>query len=137
MDLSKLDTVQSSSRGADLLVRHPTKDEVLVDEKTGEAVSIHLLGQDSTEFRKAEHDQQTRRVERVTRRGRVEQTGEEIDMDSVELMSLMTKSWKHIVLNGEALECNPHNARRIYVEFPWLREQVNRFISNRANFLGN
>jgi len=46
-----------------------------------------------------------------------------------------TLAWRGIVYEGEALECNPGNARRLYAALPWLREQVEAFIADRANFL--
>ena len=47
MDLSSLDTVSASAEGASLELRNPVSDAVLRDEKSGEPVTITLVGTDS------------------------------------------------------------------------------------------
>lgn len=136
MDLSNLDTRPLSEQGSNMHVRHPVTDEPLFDDETGEPITICLLGDDSAELRSLLHQRQTRRIERAARTGNMTVTGEQVDADALEILCLATKSWQHIVL-GQRLECNPHNARRLYTEIPWIREQAERHKSNRKNYLGN
>ena len=138
MDLKSLDTIAAADRGAPLHLRHPSTDTPLMDETTGEPVSITLLGADSADFRRAEHAQQEKRIAKAQRSGRMAPgAGKQIEEDYIELLALATKSWQHIILDGVRLECNRETAKTLYTRFPWIREQVSTFIGSRSNYLGN
>lgn len=138
MDLGKLITTTVAEEGAFLHLRHPRTDEPLMDEETGEAVGLHLVGRDSADYRRVSKSQQNRRLERMQRTGSVETSADEIEANEIEILVACTKSWKHIQI-GELLECTPLNARRLYKEtgLRWIRDQVDAFIGKRANLLGN
>lgn len=137
MDLSKLDTVAACDEGADLELTHPITGAVLTDEKTGEAVSIKLIGADSKEYQSLTHKAQTKRLnKRLSRGGVVKMTAEELDADALELLVHCTKGWKHVLVDGKELVFNETNARQLYTRFPWIRDQVSDFVQERANFLG-
>jgi len=68
------------------------------------------------------------------RRG-VSITADELDNDSLDLLAACTLGWSGFVVDGSELECNTENARRLYRQFPWLREQAQQYIDDRANFL--
>lgn len=55
--------------------------------------------------------------------------------ENIELLAACTLSWRGVVLSGEALPCTKSNAITLYTRFPWLREQAEAFISDRANYL--
>ena len=137
MDLANVDTIVAADEGAELQLRSPVDDAVLRDEKTGEPVTVNLVGSDSKEYMKITHQIQNRRLgKRLGRGSRVKTTAEEIEADALELLVTSTKTWKHIILDGAELPCTPDNARKLYQRFPWIREQVDEFIADRTNFLG-
>ena len=137
MDLSSLDTVSASAEGASLELRNPVSDAVLRDEKSGEPVTITLVGTDSRDYMKITHDIQNRRLgKRLGKGGRLKTTAEEIDADALELLVASTKSWQHIIVDGAELSFSAANARMLYTRFPWIKEQVDEFIADRSNFLG-
>ena len=51
MDLSNLDVSKKAEDGAILELEHPVTGDPLIDEDSGEAVSIILLGTDSKTYR--------------------------------------------------------------------------------------
>lgn len=132
MDLATLDMANAES-GAVMTVRHPVSDAVL-EGTDGQAITITLAGSDSERFRKVQRASTNRRLKtQSSRRGQV--TSEELEADSLETLAACTISWRGLVVDGEALECNAANARKAYKRLPWLKEQVDAFVGDRANFL--
>lgn len=121
------------SVGEFLHLLHPGTGEPIYDE-TGEPVGINLLGKDSKEYRSSQRAISNRRL---NRKGNAAITAERIEAEANEVLAKCTKSWKGIVLNGESLECNFNNAKNLYATVPWVKEQVDEFVAERANFLGS
>ena len=140
MDLSSLDTQQKSDEGATMHLAHPVTDEPLWIDEDGQdpkPVEIDLLGVDSHKYTQAAHDQQSKRLKRAGRRGRIDVTGEEIEADQISLLVSCTTGWRNLVVDGETIPFNQMNARKLYARFTWMREQAQAFINDRSNFLGN
>lgn len=134
MDLSKLDTVKAADEGADLELLFD--DKPILDEKTGQPWTIRLLGADSKEFMKISHKLQEKRLQRRFKGGKQKFSLEELDADSMELLVACTKGWKHLQLDGAPVVFNDANVKMVYTRFPWIREQVDTFVNDRSNFLG-
>lgn len=136
MDLTKLDTSSAADEGADLQLLNPVDDTVLRDEKTGEPVSIQLLGSDSKEFMRISHKLQDKRLQKRFTRGKLKMSAAEIEADALDLLVACTKGWKHVRIGQEVLPFNEENVRMVYNRFPWIKEQVDSFVNDRASFLG-
>lgn len=134
MDLSTLDTSATAEAGAKMEVQHPTTGAVLTS-TDGSAVTITLAGQDSELFRKADRKISNRRLNTTAAGQRIKLNAEGIDNDSLERLVACTISWSGVGFGGSDKECAPDNAREVYKKLPWLREQAETFISDRANFL--
>lgn len=129
-DLSALEGASTADAGATLEVLHPATGQPMLQDD-GSPVTITLLGQDSRKWRAFVRQTTNRRLQSR----KAKQTAEEIEAENTEGWVALTVAWKGIVLAGEALECTPANARMIYGRFPFIREQVAEFVSDRANFL--
>lgn len=128
MDLAKLDLTVSADEGSEMVVRHPITGADLLD-RNGEVVKIVLLGSDSSALREEMKARARKQLNRKTK----------IDIDeavksSAEMLAVCTLSWSGIEENGEMLTCDKETATRIYLKYPWLREQVDAFVSDRENF---
>lgn len=134
MDLSTLDTSTAAEQGATMEVQHPTSGAVLT-QAGGAAVSILLAGQDSERFRKADRKIANRRFASTAAGRRVTVTSESLEADNLERLVACTISWSGVGFDGADKECTPENAREAYKRLPWLREQAEAFIQDRANFL--
>lgn len=130
LDLSPLKTTED---GVPLEVRHPTTGAVLMN-GTNEPVTLVLTGADSDKAKKAERATVNRRFKMAGRRSSV-MTAEELDADALEILAACTLAWSGFALDGQELECNAQNAKRLYAQFPWLREQAESFRQDRSNFL--
>jgi hypothetical protein len=128
LDLSNLEIQE----GAWLTLLHPT---------TGlpTDIRIHLAGIDSQRYRDFERKVSNRRLKQAFRRGgpRHVVTREELDEEAIDLLVACTLGWENMVEAGKEQECTSENAKRIYTEYTWIREQVDAFIGDRSNFLSN
>lgn len=138
MDLSKLNSVAACNAGFELELFHPGT-------KEGLGVFVTVLGQDSDEYRKVFQVQQRKRLDRAMRGGGIRiksvASPESLEQDANELLAACTKSWRtgeeqHLLIGGEKLECSRDNAMRVYRDYPWIKEQVDDAVNDRANFLG-
>jgi hypothetical protein len=131
MDLSNLDTVAAASEGAVMPLLHPVSRAPLkTDDK--KPITLTLLGYDSIQFQDFERIKINRRL---NGEDAPERSAEAHEADKLETLSLCVKSWQNIIVDGKALECTAENVRMVLKRFPWIREQVDLFVGNRANFL--
>lgn len=132
MDLANLNTKQQMEAGADLHLKHPSTREPLFadDDKGKKPMVITLMGIDGETFQRIRRQNQRAAMKR---RDPVEPA--EAEKQGLDTLVAITKGWKNIVLSGEELAFTAENVRRVYAEFPWIREQVNEFASDRANFI--
>lgn len=101
----------------------------------GTEAYIDLYSGDSEIARRHSRTVQQRRID-MRRGGKV--TVEEIEAETVELLAALTAGWMLVGLDGQPIEIpySEQNARDLYAEpgLAWLREQVNAFAGDRANF---
>lgn len=142
MDFGKLDAVGKANAGFKLVLNHPG---------TGDPTDVYItvLGRDSTEYRRLAAEQQRRRLNKLAKTGRLRlDQDDDLDKDAVALLAACTKGWGTtaealpegaradvLTYHGEDLPCTRENAARVYTEQPWLREQVEAAVTDRANFL--
>lgn len=127
-DLSKLDTSEAAETGAVLDVLHPT-------ENTPLGIKITLAGADSDIYRKTINKSVNKRVQRMKPGQSMPFTAEEQEESGITLLAACTLSWEGVLVDGQELPCDKENAKALYRRFPWIREQVDQFIGDRANFL--
>ena len=127
MDLSNFD---SSHIEADLTLRHPVTGEPLSDDDG--AATIRLRCVDHEVVQKAARKRLAESLE-ITKKDPAKSL-EVSYKNIIENLVSATVSWEKIQLEGEVLEYSEDNARKLYRRFPWIREQVDAFMSDRANF---
>ena len=123
-DLAKLDTSKVAEEGAELLVSHPTTGEDL-------GIQITLIGTDSKTFRDISKSRATASLKKKSREIDLDQN----EQDSIELLAKCTKGWTGITENGKEVAFSYDNAVQLYTKYLWLREQIDRFMADRSNFL--
>ena len=139
MDLSKLDTVKQASEGFELQLQDPGTNKNL-------GIFITVLGHDSEEYTKLQSKQNKRRTARMFSAGRFKPgaiSDEEIKQDTIELLAECTKAWRDegeklpesIKVGVAVMECTRENAIKLYTEYPWVKEQVDAAVVDRANFI--
>ncbi|NJB67496.1 hypothetical protein GGQ74_001136 [Desulfobaculum xiamenense] len=127
LDLASLDTAARAEEGAVLQLRHPATEEPL-------GVYVTLAGADSGICRKAQMAIGRKRIRRM-KTGAV--SPEEAEEEALELLSRCTLGWEGVTVDAQVLDFSRENAVALYRRFPWIREQVDRFIGDRANYIKN
>lgn len=134
LDLSALDTTASSEKGAVLELLHPTSGAVLT-QSDGSKVTITLAGEDSERYRRATRASIDRRLKAQQSGRRLQLYAEEMENDAIERLVAVTISWSGIGMGEGDLPFSADAARALYRKLPWVREQAEAFVLDRANFL--
>jgi len=133
-DLKNLNTATSNSASCPLM--HPVHGTPLVNED-GSAWTIDLVSSDSPEYKKAQQTVINRQLKEASRKMQLKATAEQVNQDQLTILVACTKGWSGLILDGKPLPFSTADCRKVYEEHPWIREQANSFINDRANFLGN
>jgi hypothetical protein len=123
-DIATLDLASTAEAGAPLEIRHPVNHDLL-------GISIQLQGMDSPTYRAIVRNQ----IDKQINDGKAELSAKELEERLVERLVSVTLNWTNILYQGEAMDCNPQNVRKLYSEQNWIREQVARFVEDRSHFL--
>jgi len=127
MDLDDISVDEAAGEWMEL--RHPATDAVL--EHDGKVMKIKLAGMDSSAYRAKERQQMNRRINKMSRGGKAD--AGTIETDAVERLAAVTIDWT-LFIGGEYLKCGEEAARALYSSKPWIREQADAFVGDRANF---
>jgi hypothetical protein len=129
MNIFDLELEQS----ARMTVKHIETGLPLLD-KNGVAISITLAGKDSEIFRNAMEAQREFRLRKAMQTGQERPTLAELRAETVDLIAACTLSWT-LEVDDAPYACTKDNAREVYRRLPWLLDQADAFIADRANFL--
>ncbi len=131
MDFSSVSA--AAEEGAVLELKDPHGEPVLKPD--GSPVTITLAGSDSKRFKKARNAIGDRYLKKASpRKAAIAETTEESLNDWAFQLAAATISWDGVVVEGAELECTPANAKRVYLDYDWVREQVDAFVGERRNF---
>tara|TARA_R110000868_G_scaffold29270_4_gene108860 strand:+ start:1982 stop:2389 length:408 start_codon:yes stop_codon:yes gene_type:complete len=127
-DLNLLKPVMADD-GAVLNIVHPETEEVI------EGMTITVLGQDSKIYRKLQLGKQQAALNRMSKgKKALDLDAEKLSEDSIDDLVKITIGWTGLSLDKKELEFTPENVRTVYTEWAWIKEQVQEFVGNRANF---
>lgn len=129
MDLNALKPVKADE-GAVLQIVHPETEEPI------EGMTITLLGQDSATYRKIQMAKQQAALNRLAKGKRIatDLDAEKLAAEMIDDLAKLTVKWTGFELDGKPLKCDKDNAVTVYTDWPWIREQAQEFVANRANF---
>jgi len=118
-------------------ILHPVTRQQIVNRDDPQDVAYIDLYSGDSEIRRR-HDRAIQK-RRLSMRNRRSITPEEIEGDVLDLFAALTAGWRLIGLDGSPLDVpfNADNARELYAssKMTWLREQVDEWTGDRANFL--
>lgn len=131
MDLKSTDTAAQSEKGAVMVVRHPATGEELRHDD-GHPMTITVAGMASRRYRRKSQEITNRRLGSNRMRG----TAQQLENDSVELITACTISWD-IQLGGQVPPSEEAEYRKVYANpgLRWLRDQVDNYIGEPGNFM--
>lgn len=127
MDLASL-SIRRAENGEALHLRHPVTEAPLYD-ADGAPLTVQVIGQDSSAYRR-------KRNELIEKRPTGKLSIAYLEAEGLDLSVACVAGWsENIVLDGNKLAYSETNVRRAFVNLPWMREQVDAFCAERANFL--
>lgn len=93
---------------------------------------LRLLSPDSERYRALSNRLLNSKVRAITRGSQL--SVEESSENALHLLVQATTAWEGVIFGGQPLEFSPENVKTVYSDFPFIREQVDRFIGDRRNF---
>lgn len=127
MNIKSLES-KKVNNGSDLTIRHP-----VTGEKTD--IVITLLSADSQKYQNGLNRLADKRSRMLLKGKRRNLSIAELRTENIELYAECTLGWKNISFDKTPFEYSRENAVALYTDFPWIFEQVEEFVEDRANFL--
>ena len=126
MDLSNLKASQDAQT---LELLHPANGSVL--EQDGKPFTISLLSSDTNNY-KSEFN----KLMKAARDAKGEQTARDAEEKACDMLAKVTTDC-YLIMDGKKLKFSVSTMKDLYFnpEFTWIREQVEAFIRERANFI--
>lgn len=121
-------------------IRKQAQDEAwvtILHPVSGEETSmrIRLLSPDSERYRQIDNRIRNAATKSMTKRGGL--SAEELSESGLQLLIQATVGWENVIFDGQPIQFSPENVRTVYTDFPFIREQVDRFLGDRRNFFLN
>jgi len=128
MDLASLEPI---SDGAVIPLRHPVTDLPLTTDK-GEPITVTVVGMDSDQFKARQRVIINRRIKAGKK---ATATAEGIEEEALDALASCVTALSNIVLDGKPVDHSTANVKLLFSRLPWLKEQVDEAVADRANFL--
>lgn len=129
-------SIKKPDETADMTLLNPYEEvptPLMLDDDT--PMTITVYGHDSAHYRQAQRDIKNKALADAQKKKKVDATTiEKIEESALNLVSKCIKSW-NIRLGDEQPDCTPENIVKIFTEYPWMKDQVDIFMHDRANFL--
>ena len=130
MDLKDL---TPKSDVVEVAICHPGTGEALLnDDKT--PMTITMYAPHSKEYKKVMHEQTNKRIKSANTTGKLDITSEELDDNTLDVMSKTTKEWD-LTFNGEKPALTEVKAKELYEEVFWIRSQLDEAIAGSLGFM--
>ena len=120
---------QDLDEGVWIWLKHPATEENLTagDNKP---VRAKVVGVDSQKYRAVMNKINNKRLKRRKLLG----TAEMLEKEKLETIFACLVDWENFYRDGELMPCNVENKQFMLENFPWLVEQLDLAIGDRANF---
>ena len=128
MDLSSIDLQAAAEQGEKMYLEHPVTGETVKDDD-GNPMWSKVLGTDSKAYNRAV----SRIASKRTRKGKGQITVEQQAENAADLLSELSVDW-YIQTDKDYPEFSADAAKQLYIEHKWIRQQVDDFAGDRANF---
>lgn len=114
----------------ELHLRHPVSDEPLYT-SSGSPMAIRLASRDSAAYKRL----MTQWQNDILRRGGKKLTAEMVTANTLDQLAVLTLGWNLEGKDGP-IPCTADNARRLYQDKDWIKEQVEACVSDLGRYLG-
>lgn len=119
--------------GVRMEILNPDTLDVLLD-NAGSPMWLQLKSIDSETHKSVNRAIQNRRLQRTYEHGgNMRVRAEDLEGEVLTQLVRCTMAW-HLVVDGVVPPCTEEEVRKVYIRFPWLRDQADRFRADRSNF---
>lgn len=125
MDFNKLCTAEAHENGAELEIYSPL-------DSTKTDFVIVLKGQDSNAFRFKNNSNVAALTRKLYNKEKV--SDEEADLMDIDTFVECTIGWKNLNDGDKEIHFSKEKCKELYIAAPYVRAQVEAFITKRANF---
>jgi hypothetical protein len=133
MDLSKLIPKEDTFT---IEVKHPVTDDVLVKDD-GKVMTITVYLPHSAQYKAVVHEQTQKRIHKMAKGKKgLSFTPEEFEQMSLDLVTKTVKDW-NIQIDGKSPKFSEAAARDLFVQLPWLKDQITDAQGDLEAYLGN
>jgi len=98
-------------------------------------IVITVCGQDSDTYKAISRKQQNARLKDMQRGRKSAATAETLEERGLELLVACVTGWAGIQDGDKDLECNAENVKMVFEKLPFVKEQIDVAIGDRANFM--
>jgi hypothetical protein len=134
-DLKNLDTIAACTKSVEIEIKHPA---TLV----GTGIFIRVIGKDAPAYRnivRGMADESLRR-QAAGKAALADTSLDKLEAKNIDALVAATTGWRDgddpaLELNGERLEFNQANVRKVYAEILPIRDQVSEAINDLGNFM--
>lgn len=131
-DLANIDTVQACNKPFEFEIVHPVT-------KEGTGAFISVVGAHSDTYRKRVKDMANANMQReamLAQRGKTDVPNlDKMEAKNIDALVSATVGWRNVGLDGEDLEFNAANVRKVYERILPIREQAQEAINDLGNFM--
>lgn len=127
MEISDLNTAVACNNGVDILIELPNGDP--------SDIVIRIVGKDSDQYKKFTRSSMNKRMQQQLKRGAKRLDAEDLERDEISLLATCTTGWDNIVLDKEPYEFSEQNAKKLYSEWGWIKDQVKEAMESYDDFL--
>ena len=114
-------------------IKHPTTGDVLKNDD-GTDMTITVLAPHSKEYKKAQHEQISKRLKKAQKSKSQDVDYSDIEEATLEVLAKVTKAWD-ITFGGEKPELTVAKAKSIYDEVFWIKNQIEEEVSESLDFM--
>lgn len=114
-------------------IKHPTTGDVLKNDD-GTDMTITVLAPHSKEYKKAQHEQISKRLKKAQKSKSQDVDYSDIEEATLEVLAKVTKAW-NITFGGEKPELTVAIAKSIYDEVFWIKNQIEEEVSDSLDFM--
>ena len=139
MDIANLDLSKNANEGSILNLVYPAdvgeheKGDPITDgkEKGEKQFFIKLMGTDSDTYRRLSNQSLEKSFNSRDKKKKVD-----IEVTQREVAAKFAKCTTdcYFIENGKEVKCTTSEMTRIYLQYTWIKEQVDEFINDRSNF---
>ena len=134
-EISGVPTIELADAGCVLTLTQADDPTAPLTNRKGEALTVTVAGQDSKRYRDATRSNLNARLQAAPGVARRNPTAEELESSGLRVTVKCVLSWTGFMdASGAAIDCTPAAVMDLLVKYPFVRDQIEGAMLNRANF---